>query len=161
MKFKSLYDLVESNAQKNRKSDVIVTELTKPKINRYKNYTYEKKLITLPNCPFNFPNYSKIIDKLNDTNLYFEIATAEGFYLLEFNGLKFKSIEHNDSINVKSLKRYEALDELNKEYNEYINDRYKNRADAMAKAEFLERKFIMNELNRKKQQKDNDEDKNL
>ena len=155
MELKSLYELVKDNAQKNYESEAIVTELTKQKINRYKNYSNNEKLITLPNCPFYFPNYSKLVNKLNDTNLYFEIATKEGFYLLEYNGLHFRSIELNDDNISNSLKKYEPIEDLNKELQTWLNVRYNKRRDIMTKSDLLEIKMFQSIINHKSHGKSN------
>lgn len=142
MEFTSLYELVKANAQENNKSLVSVTQLTKQKINRYLRYT------SSANKPFNFNNYSEIINKLDDINLYFEIDNSNEFNLLEFNGYKFNSIELEGKDNLDSLKKYQALNELNKNYQIFLENRSRKRAEIESQAEKLEFRLIQ-ELKRK------------
>lgn len=151
----SLENLVKENVQKNIKSSFYyVKKLTKQEINKYKNFTYDTNFV-YENRRLNFSNYSKIIDKLSDTNLYFEIATKEGFYLLEYNGLHFRSIELNDDSVSKSLKKYEPIEDLNKELQTWLNVRYNKRRDIMTKSDLLEIKMFQSIINHKSHGKSN------
>ena len=148
MEFKSLDELVKSNVQKNSESNALVTLLTKAKINRYKYFT-EEKFLSLKNRPFNFANYAKVIDKLDEANLYYEVETVEGFSLLEYNGLKFNSIELDGDNKQNSLKKYLAIEELNKETKKWLNDRYQKRCDIMKQTDLMEAKMLQSIINHK------------
>ena len=152
MGFTPLEILVKENAQKNINSNVEVSMFSKQDIKKYKNLTndnVEEKFSEHIRCPFTFRNYSKIVDKLDDCNLYFEIASKDGFNLLEFNGIFFKSIEYVGDSDMNSLKKYQAIKELNKEYNVWYDNRYKERTSIMTKADDIERKYIQTILTKK------------
>ncbi len=149
MKILSLYDLVKENTQKNNELIISVTELTKQKINKY---YYSKR-------PFNFTNYSKIIDKLDDINLYYEIESSDGFNLLEFNGVRFKCIEFEGDNNMNSLKKFQSLDELNSNFQTWIANRYKFKTEVKNKADELEIRLLKLLKKKQKQQiKDNEKE---
>lgn len=166
MGFTPLEIMVKDNVQKNNNSVVEVSMFSKRDIKKYKNLTndnLEEKFSEHIRCPFKFRNYSKIIDKLDDCDLYFEIASKDGFSLLEFNGIFFKSIEYIGDNQMNSLKKYESLNQLNKEYNDWLDNRHKERASIMTKADNLERKYIQTILSKKsnKSKAEKTEDVNL
>ena len=139
---------------------VSVTPLTRQKIDKYKHYTCDE-LLSLDKRPFNFANYSKLIDKLNETNLNFEIENLDGFNLLEFNGYKFKSIEFNGGDNIHSLKKFESVNELNNALQTFMIDRYNDRLKFDTESDLLEIKLVLHLKNRiKEQQKNQTKDNN-